>query len=125
MGRAPAFLSDLGIVSSLGRGKQPVLSALMQPDGTGITERSDLLVDGRTAYVGQVGGDLPALPADLAGYDSRNAGLLIAAIEEIRESIDMALSRYGPAGIAVGLGTSTSGIAEGEDRKSTRLNSSH
>src|SRR3546814_9193414 len=86
----------------------------MQPDGTGITERSYLLVEGRTAYVEQVGGDLPALPADLAGYDSRNAGLLIAAIEEIRESIDMALSRYGPARIAVVLGTSTSGIAEGE-----------
>lgn len=114
MGRHPIFLSDLGIISSLGRGKQAVLHALMQDGRTGISERSDLLVGGEMAYVGAVAGDLPTLPADLAAYDSRNAGLLIAAIEEIRESIDAALAQYGPARIAVVLGTSTSGIAEGE-----------
>ena len=114
MKRSPVFLTDLGIVSSLGRGKRAVLEALAMDTRTGVVARSDLLVDGTPAYVGAVPGELPPLPPDLAGYDSRNAGLLVLALDEIRESLDHALTRHGPARIGVVLGTSTSGIAEGE-----------
>jgi 3-oxoacyl-[acyl-carrier-protein] synthase I len=114
MGGGPAFLSDLGIVSSLGRGKQAVLRNLMAMSRAGVCKRNDLLSDGATAYVGAVTGDLPALPAELAAYDCRNAGLLVAALEQMRESIERAVGRYGRDRIAVVLGTSTSGLAEGE-----------
>jgi 3-oxoacyl-[acyl-carrier-protein] synthase I len=114
MGRGPTFLSDLGVVSSLGRGKQAVLRALMSDARCGVVARDDLLSDGTTAHVGAVEGQLPALPAALGGYDSRNAGLLVAALDEIRDSIERALQRYGRTRIAVVLGTSTSGVAEGE-----------
>ncbi len=86
----------------------------MKPERHGIARREDLLADGAPAYVGAVSGDLPALPARLAGYDSRNAGLLILALEEIRDSLEAALSRFGRQRIAVVMGTSTSGISEGE-----------
>lgn len=115
MSLPPIFLTDLGIVSSLGRGKQAVLEALLSETRAGITRRTDLLVDGTPAYVGEVPGELPRLPHELAGYDSRNAGLLLLALDEIRASIDSALSRFGAARLGVVLGSSTSGIAEGED----------
>jgi 3-oxoacyl-[acyl-carrier-protein] synthase-1 len=114
MTSTPIFLTDLGIASSLGRGKRAVLEALLTDARTGLAERSDLLVDGTPAYVGEVSGELPKLPRELAGYDSRNAGLLLLALEEIRESINAALARYSATRIGVVLGTSTSGIAEGE-----------
>jgi 3-oxoacyl-[acyl-carrier-protein] synthase I len=114
MGHGPAFLSDLGVVSSLGRGKLAVLRALMSDARCGVSQRDDLMSDGTTAHVGAVEGGLPRLPAALAAYDSRNAGLLVAALEEIRDSIERALCRYGRSRIAVVLGTSTSGLAEGE-----------
>lgn len=114
MNDSPAFLTDLGVVSCLGRGKQAVLDGLLKPERSGVSKRQDLLVDGTPAYVGAVTGDLPALPARLAGYDSRNAGLLVLALEEIRESLERALSRFGRQRIAVVMATSTSGIREGE-----------
>jgi hypothetical protein len=45
----PIFLNDLGIASSLGRGKRAVLEALLTDARTGLAERSDLLVDGTSA----------------------------------------------------------------------------
>jgi 3-oxoacyl-[acyl-carrier-protein] synthase-1 len=47
-------------------------------------------------------------------YRSRNNRLLLAALEQMRPAVDQTLSRYNPARIAVVIGSSTSGIAEGE-----------
>lgn len=46
--------------------------------------------------------------------DTRNNSLLAAAIEPLRESIEQLKARYGAQRIGVILGSSTSGIAEGE-----------
>ncbi|MFJ3056658.1 beta-ketoacyl-[acyl-carrier-protein] synthase family protein [Herbaspirillum sp. NPDC087042] len=45
---------------------------------------------------------------------SRNNRLMLAALAQIREQADAAIARYGAHRVAVVLGTSTSGIAEGE-----------
>ena len=45
---------------------------------------------------------------------SRNNRLALAALAQIRPAVDAAIKRYGPNRIGVVLGTSTSGIAEGE-----------
>lgn len=110
----PVYLSALGILSALGRGKEQVRNNLFAGLRPGVVSRDDLLVDGRPVYVGQVDGPLPAGPAGLSRYSSRNFGLSIAAVDEIRGEIDDAKSRYGPARIAVVMATCTSGIAEGE-----------
>lgn len=65
-------------------------------------------------FVGQVEGPLPPGPACLSAYASRNFGLSIAAVEEIRVEIDDAIAHYGRSRIAVVMATCTSGIAEGE-----------
>lgn len=110
----PVFLADLGIVSPLGRGKATVSRNLMRVEKAGLASRDDLLPSGEPVCVGQVDGGLPHLPAELSGFDSRNAGLLIEAIEQIRGGLEAAMSKFGRGRIAVVLGTSTSGLEAGE-----------
>ena len=110
----PVYLSALGILSALGRGKDEVRENLFAGRRPGVVSRSDLLVDGAPVFVGQVEGPLPQGPAELSAYASRNLGLTIAAADEIRTEIDNAITRYGRSRIAVVMATCTAGIAEGE-----------
>ncbi len=108
------FLSALGVLSALGRGKRAVLENMIAGRRPGIVSRDGILVDGGAAYVGAVDGPLPMVPERLAVYASRNTRMLIAAVDEIRADVDAAIARFGPARIAVVMGTSTSGVEEGE-----------
>ena len=112
--RDVVYLPALGIVSALGRGKDAVRHHLFAGERPGVVSRSDLLIDGSPVFVGAVGGALPSVPEDLSAYASRNLALTIAAADEIRPDIEDAISRYGKGRIAVVMGSSTSGISEGE-----------
>ena len=112
--RPPVFLSALGIVSPLGRGKQQVFDALMAARCPGVVRRDDLLVGGESIFVGEVGGALPSIPPELSIYASRNTAMMIVAAEEIRDQIEDACVSYGRERIAVVMGTSTSGMEEVE-----------
>jgi 3-oxoacyl-[acyl-carrier-protein] synthase-1 len=111
---APVFLSALGVASALGRGKDEVRRHLLAGDAPGVVQRDDLLIDGRPVQVGVVRGPLPQVPGRLAPWASRNNALAIAALDEIGAELDAARARYGAERIAVVMGTSTSGLAEGE-----------
>lgn len=111
---APVFLSALGIVSPMGRGKRPVFDNLIAARSPGIVSRQDLLVGGEPIHVGEVTGGLPTVPPELAVYASRNTAMMIAAADEIQDEVEVAVSRYGRERIAVVMGTSTSGVEEGE-----------
>jgi 3-oxoacyl-[acyl-carrier-protein] synthase-1 len=106
-------LTDCGIVTPLGRGKAEVARALFAGRADGIVAREGLAPD-RAVLVGEVAGDLPVLPSELAMFDSRNNRLMQAALDEIAPAIARAAERYGRDRIAVVLGTSTSGISDGE-----------
>jgi len=107
------FLQDCGVVCPLGHGKAEVARALFAGRDDALVSRDDLLPD-RAVLVGAVAGELPPLPAGLAAFDSRNNRLMLAALNQIAEAVEAAASRYGRDRVAVVLGTSTSGIAEGE-----------
>ena len=111
--RTPVYLSTLGLVSALGRGKAAVARGLFAGDTSGLVLEEGW-VPGKAARVGRVAGALPELPAALAGDDSRNTRLILGALEEIRDEVEGELARYGPARIGVVLGTSTSGIEAAE-----------
>jgi 3-oxoacyl-[acyl-carrier-protein] synthase-1 len=109
----PCYLTALGIVNALGRGNAEVAARLFAGDTSGLVLEEGWLPQ-RAARVGAVASELPRVPAAWAGDDSRNHCLLLAALEEIHVQVDAAIDRYGRDRIAVILGTSTSGIAEGE-----------
>lgn len=107
------YLSDLAIINALGSGREAVLENLLRGDQSGMQACGPLLT-GRSGVVGRVAGELAALPPNLAEYDCRNNRLLAATATQLESAIDALKSRFGPSRIAVIIGTSTSGIAEGE-----------
>ena len=106
-------LTDCGVITPLGRGKKAVAAALFKGSNDGIVARNDLMPD-HSLFFGSVRDALPALPYTFALFDSRNNRLLEAALAEIVPSIERAIADYGRDRVAVVLGTSTSGISDGE-----------
>ncbi len=111
-------LTDCGVITPLGRGKKAVAAAMLKGSNDGIVARDDI-VHGRNLFVGSVRDDLPPLPHAFALLDSRNNRLLEAALAEIAPSIERAVADYGRNRVAVVLGTSTSGISDGETALAT------
>jgi 3-oxoacyl-[acyl-carrier-protein] synthase-1 len=114
------FIQALGIVSPLGHGLEATRRALFAGDTSGMKVESGWLPSA-PACIGRVMGELAPLPAPLEEWDCRNNRLLAAAAAQIRPAIDAALARHGANRVALVVGTSTSGIASGEDAMAVRL----
>jgi 3-oxoacyl-[acyl-carrier-protein] synthase I len=109
----PFGLSALGIVSSLGVDKSTTAKSLFSGDPDLFVVRRDLLLD-KDIHVGAVTATLPELPQELLSYRCRNNQLMLAALIQIRDEIELLQNKVDPDRIAIVLGTSTSGIAETE-----------
>ncbi|EEX94542.1 3-oxoacyl-[acyl-carrier-protein] synthase FabV inferred for ABFAE pathway [Vibrio orientalis CIP 102891 = ATCC 33934] len=69
---------------------------------------------GAATVVGQVSKSLPAIPTHLSKFNTRNNQLALSALLQIEESVQQAIEQFGHSRIAVVIGTSTSGISDGE-----------
>ncbi|MDQ2069984.1 beta-ketoacyl-[acyl-carrier-protein] synthase family protein [Natronospira bacteriovora] len=107
------YLNQLGIINSLGGDRDSVLQSLLSGSRAGLNREVTLLRGGRTT-VAEWPGPLPAIEPPWRHYNSRNNRLLLAALNQIREAVDAAIQRHGPQRVAVVLGSSTSGVREGE-----------
>ena len=107
------YLNAVGIINALGTDPAAVREGLLAGSTQGMRRREDLIT-GRALRAGTVEAPLPAMPSGFAAYDSRNNRLLNAALKQIRLAVDAALSVHGPRRVGIVLGTSTSGIGEGE-----------
>lgn len=107
------YLNDLGILCALGNGKRQVLPRLLAGDRSGIAF-TDRFSPGRPVALGSVDAELPEIGEALRVYRCRNNRLLLAALQQIRPTVDRMIERYGPARIGCVLGTSTSGIGNTE-----------
>jgi 3-oxoacyl-[acyl-carrier-protein] synthase-1 len=112
------YLNAMGVVSPLGTGVQEVLTNLLAGDGAGMVP-FDGLLKRRPTTIGRARIDLTPVSSELAELDCRNNRLLERALDDIRDSVDELREEVGPARIAVLLGTSTSGIAAGEEAAAT------
>ncbi|WP_114395606.1 beta-ketoacyl-ACP synthase [Oleisolibacter albus] len=110
----PVYLHALGVACAVGRGKAHVAAGLFQGEQGGMVPRPDLMISNLPIPAGVVSGDLPDLPQTLDCFSSRNSRLMTLVIQEIQAEIDAAVAEVGPERVAVVLGSSTSGIAEGE-----------
>ncbi len=116
----PLYLNALGIVNPLGMGKAEVAKNLFAGSQGGMVARDDL-IPGYRATAGCVEGTLPKIPGLLEQRSSRTNRLLLAALQEIEDDIRSCIARYGSDRVAVLVGTSTSGVAEGEEAVRARV----
>jgi 3-oxoacyl-[acyl-carrier-protein] synthase-1 len=114
------FLPAMAVASCLGLGKAATIAPLLAGS------RQELRrVDGFPVPVGALPEDLPPLLGPLARWDCRNNRLLAALATEMEGPIAQAVQRFGRHRIAVVIGTSTSGIAEGEAAFARHAQSGH
>ena len=111
--RAPLGITAMGLVTPLGASPAEVANVLFKGTTAGLVARDDLCVT-RTVYVGTVKAELPpSLPAAQI-HDCRNNRLMLAALMQIRETIERAIHDYGRNRIGVVVGTSTGGMSDHE-----------
>ncbi len=113
------YLNELGIVCALGVGKEAVAQRLLSQDldfnHPDLSQTRVSLLSGKTAVVRSVSEKLEApLGVGLSNFESRNNCLLRLALDEIQDCLYEFKQRFGKARIGIVLGTSTSGMAEGE-----------
>jgi 3-oxoacyl-[acyl-carrier-protein] synthase-1 len=75
---------------------------------------SDACSPGRTLPLGRVEAALPSLDHLPLPMRSRNNALALAALAQIRPTVDAAIAKYGAARVGVIVGTSTSGVGATE-----------
>ncbi|MFU2316162.1 beta-ketoacyl-[acyl-carrier-protein] synthase family protein [Rahnella sp. PCH160] len=109
------YFSAVGMVNALGNNNAQIAASLTAGVSPGMSEQEGWLTENRPVWLGTVTGDLPAIPDSLSAHRSRNNQLLLAALAHIETPVSDIIARYGHERVAVIMGTSTSGIAEGED----------
>lgn len=105
------YLNDAGIICSLGSGVEQVAENLFAGQALYLRE-SETFSTERNLPVGEIAAPLSAVP--LTDEDSRNNRILTTAVEPLLNKVEYLKQRYGAHRIGVVIGTSTSGIADGE-----------
>lgn len=109
------YLNAMGVLCALGRSADEVRDHLFRADVAGGVAATERYSGGRVLPLGCLpDGPLPSLAHAPLQQRSRNNALAAAALAQIRPAVDAAIARFGPARVAVILGTSTSGVDEGE-----------
>lgn len=113
MKQARCFVNAVGIANAIGRGCDAVREGLLAGDTSGMVLEDGFLPHAQ-ARVGRYRGELPPFPPRNEKFDSRNNRLLLLALDEIRPAVEAALARVGAHRFGIVIGTSTTGILEGE-----------
>ena len=107
------YISDFGLVNALGNDNKTIKVNLLSGSQAGLSRRSDLLLEGDIT-VADVKSDLPSLADKPKHLRSRNNQLALAALSQIKAQALALIKQYGKSRIAIVMGTSTSGISDGE-----------
>ncbi|MGX5914735.1 beta-ketoacyl-[acyl-carrier-protein] synthase family protein [Aliidiomarina sp. Khilg15.8] len=107
------MLTAFGVVCALGSDKKTVLANALRGDRSGLVRRDDLHFE-RPVVVGEARGELVSLDRVPSDQRTRNNQLALTAFTQIEEDVRAVVARVGADRVGVVIGTSTSGIAEGE-----------
>lgn len=107
------YLNDLGLLCALGSSKAEVGRRLIAGDRSGLV-MTDQFSPGRETIVGRIDGELPGIAPEYSVYRCRNNQLLLAALEQIRPTVEAMIASFGRDRIGVVVGTSTSGVLSTE-----------
>lgn len=107
------YLQDLGIICALGANKEEVSHGVFNAVSNSLTF-SDEFSPGRELPIGKVKFELPDLSQLPDHEQTRCNQLMLAALNQIRPTLDNQLAKIESLKVGVVVGTSTSGIGEGE-----------
>ncbi|MEZ9566715.1 beta-ketoacyl-[acyl-carrier-protein] synthase family protein [Vibrio artabrorum] len=110
----PIYIQDCGFHSALGSSIADIHGCLKNECKSNMVKVENMLNDGKQTVVGKISEKLPQIPSNQAQYASRNNQLALSALNQIKDSIEQAKTQFGADRIAVVIGTSTSGISDGE-----------
>ncbi|WP_165311761.1 beta-ketoacyl-[acyl-carrier-protein] synthase family protein [Vibrio ziniensis] len=110
----PVFIHDCGFHSALGCEPASIHQALQTGQSKGMLIDDGILNTHTSTVIGRVTEALPEIPQALSQHSTRNNQLALSALLQIKTSVEDAVLQYGSNRIAVIVGTSTSGIADGE-----------
>lgn len=116
------YISAVGMVNALGNSANEIAENLTRGVAPGMHSRTGWLQGGEEIVLGGVEGELPPIPDHAAAHRTRNNQLLLAALTQIQPAVDEAIARFGHDRVAVVLGTSTSGLDEGDEHVRLSLN---
>ena len=116
------YISAVGMVNALGNSADEIAANLNAGIAPGMRHRAGWLQGLPDAMLGGVEGELPPIPDSPAAHRSRNNQLLLAALAQIQPAVEAAIARVGRDRVAVVLGTSTSGLDEGDEYVRLSLN---
>jgi len=108
------YISAMGMINALGQNNDEIATNLVRGVAPGMKPRPGWLQGYPDAVLGGVDALSCAIPDDFSCHRSRNNQLLLAALAQIQPAVDEAIKRYGHDRIAVVMGTSTSGLDEGD-----------
>ena len=106
------FLNDLGMLSALGANRDEILKRLLAGDRSGLSVNHNYTP--HPVYVGEVKAELPVIAKQYSVYNCKNNQLLLAALGQIRQTVELMIKQFGRQRIGVVLGTSTSGVRNTE-----------
>lgn len=116
------YISAVGMINALGNTLDEIAANLTRGVAPGMRPRTGWLQGHPEAVLGGVDGELPVIADTFRDHRSRNNQLLLAALAQIQPQVDGAITRYGHERVAVVLGTSTSGLDEGDAHVNLTLN---
>lgn len=109
------FVNAVGVMNALGSNPEEIRNRLLTGESPGMRTSTAWLNSGQATVVGEIIDPLRPLPAEIARYDCRNNRLILAVLGQIGEQVERAVKKYGAGRVGVVMGTSTSGIAAGEE----------
>ncbi|MBU3003498.1 beta-ketoacyl-[acyl-carrier-protein] synthase family protein [Paraglaciecola arctica] len=107
------YINDFGLINALGGTLEEVSLNLFAGSQQGFVERNDILPDA-AVFVAEVASQLPDIKTYPKHFHSRNNQLALQAYNQIAATVESLKNKYSEQRIGVILGTSTSGIAQGE-----------
>jgi len=106
------YLNDLAMLSAVGNNRNEILQRLQAGDRSGLVLSEKF--HNKPMYVGEVQVELPLIDSQYKVYDCKNNQLLLAALAQIQDTVDIMISRFGADRVGVVIGTSTSGVRNTE-----------
>ncbi|WP_428773790.1 beta-ketoacyl-[acyl-carrier-protein] synthase family protein [Vibrio sp.] len=117
----PIYIQDCGFHSAMGYQDTDIHRCLAGSQPANMVQDDQLLNHAQTTVIGRIPHPLASLPNRLGAFDSRNNRLALSALLDIETSVQQAIKQFGADRVAVLVGTSTSGMADGEQAFAEQL----